>query len=66
VKFVLITATSFPSVSSPLFNQERQSKGRPPKKTMQNLLIVRDSMEKLGIFFEESDIPTVLVKGDLE
>jgi len=67
VKFVLVTATRLPTASSsPSLNQE-QSKGRPPKRTMQNLIIVhRDSLEKLGIFFEESELPYVLVKGDLE
>jgi len=69
VKFVLVTATRHPTASSSpsSLNQEQSLKGRPPKRIMQNLLIVhRDSLEKLGIFFEESELPSGLVKGDLE
>jgi len=58
VKFVLVTATRLPTTSSSpsSLNQEQRLKGRPPKRTMQNLLIVHgDSLEKLGIFFEESE-----------
>jgi hypothetical protein len=70
VKFVLITATTSVSPTPPAssLNQKgHKSKGRPPKRTMQNLLIVhQESTEKLGIFFEESNIPAVLAKGDLE
>jgi len=66
VKFVLMTATHLPSVSSSLI-QEGQSKGRPAKRTLQNLLIVhRESMERLGIFFGEENNTPILAKGDLE